>query len=96
MGNLGFSEILLIVIIAFLVLGPQKLPGLAKKAGHLYKKIIGIKSDLTSAVFEAEDSIKNNIISEKSNKAVRVKKRETKKERLISGSIYKGLTKKRK
>ena len=33
MLGLGFGEIILILVVALLVLGPEKLPGLAKQAG---------------------------------------------------------------
>ena len=34
MGNLGFSELLVILVIALLVIGPKRLPELAKALGE--------------------------------------------------------------
>ncbi|MGE6256465.1 twin-arginine translocase TatA/TatE family subunit [Heyndrickxia sporothermodurans] len=38
MGNLGFGEIMLIVIVALLVFGPSKLPQLGKAAGETLRE----------------------------------------------------------
>lgn len=38
MGNLGFGEILLIVIVALLIFGPSKLPKLGKAAGETLRE----------------------------------------------------------
>lgn len=34
MGNLGFAELLLVAVVALLVFGPERLPGLARDAGR--------------------------------------------------------------
>lgn len=38
MGNLGFGEIMLIIIVALLVFGPSKLPQLGKAAGETLRE----------------------------------------------------------
>ncbi|MCI1592211.1 MULTISPECIES: twin-arginine translocase TatA/TatE family subunit [Heyndrickxia] len=38
MGNLGFGEILLIIVIALLIFGPSKLPQLGKAAGQTLRE----------------------------------------------------------
>lgn len=49
MGNLGFGEILIILVIALLIFGPSKLPQLGKAAGETLKEfkrgMRGIMSD---------------------------------------------------
>ena len=35
MFDIGFSEMMLIAVIALIVLGPEKLPRVARTAGHL-------------------------------------------------------------
>lgn len=37
MGNLGLSEILVIAIVALLVIGPKRLPEVAKGMGQAFK-----------------------------------------------------------
>lgn len=46
MFSLGFSEILLIALVALVVLGPERLPAVAKTAGHLYGKARRLIDDL--------------------------------------------------
>ena len=38
MGGVGFTEMLLLAIVALIVLGPEKLPGIARKAGQLTRQ----------------------------------------------------------
>ena len=38
MGSLGFGEILVIVFVALIVFGPQRLPEITKKAGQMVAK----------------------------------------------------------
>ena len=35
MFDIGFSEILVIAIVALIVIGPERLPGVARTLGHL-------------------------------------------------------------
>lgn len=39
MGNLGFQELLVIAVLALLVVGPERLPQLARQAGQLLARI---------------------------------------------------------
>ncbi len=39
MGNLGFQELLVIAFLALLVVGPERLPQLARQAGQLLARI---------------------------------------------------------
>jgi len=54
MFDIGFWEILLIVILALLVIGPERLPGAAKKAGYWMGRgrrfVEGVRSDVESQV----------------------------------------------
>lgn len=49
MGSLGFAEILVVVVIALLVFGPERLPELARNAG---KAMARFKSEATKSVDE--------------------------------------------
>jgi Tat protein translocase TatB subunit len=46
MGSLGMQEILLILIVALLVIGPQKLPDLAKALGRAFAEFKRATEDL--------------------------------------------------
>lgn len=37
-GGVGFTEMLLLAVIALIVVGPEKLPGIARTAGQLTRK----------------------------------------------------------
>lgn len=49
MGSLGFSEMLVVVVIALLVFGPERLPELARNAG---KAIARFRSEASRSVEE--------------------------------------------
>ena len=52
MFDIGFWEILLILVLALVVIGPERLPGAARKAGYLFGKarryIEGVRSEVES------------------------------------------------
>jgi len=50
--GLGPLEILLVLILGFLFIGPDKLPGIAAKAGELYRKFRKATFDLTKSITE--------------------------------------------
>ena len=50
--GMGPLEILLVLIIGLLVLGPEKLPGMAAKAGELYRKLTKAASTLSKSITE--------------------------------------------
>lgn len=61
MFDVGFWEIALIGLITLLVVGPERLPGLAQKAGQYMNKVRSFLADTQSKV-ESElhsDEIKN-------------------------------------
>ena len=60
MGNLGFSEILLIAIAILIFFGPSKLPELGKALGK------GIQ-EFKKASRELTDSVKEDVAEDKKN-----------------------------
>ena len=60
-GNFGFTELLVILVIALIVFGPGKLPEVGKALG----KSIG---EFKSALKKAEDTIKEEINEEEEKK----------------------------
>lgn len=57
MGNLGFGEILIILVIALLIFGPSKLPQLGKAAGETLKEF---KKGMAGIISDDENEKKNN------------------------------------
>ncbi len=52
MGNLGFSEIVVIVVLALIVFGPRKLPELGRTLGKALAEFRKASTDLRMAVDE--------------------------------------------
>lgn len=67
MGGIGFTELLLLAIIALLVVGPKRLPEIARTAGQISKTARGAWQSLKSE-FQAELDLEHNkkIMSESS------------------------------
>lgn len=55
MLNVGFGEILLIAILALVVVGPERLPGLLRKAGEQYARLRRAAFDLQNAFMDEGD-----------------------------------------
>jgi len=50
--GMGPFEILLVLILGFLLLGPERLPGMAAKAGELYRKFTRATVNLSKSITE--------------------------------------------
>ncbi|HPP47473.1 MAG TPA: Sec-independent protein translocase protein TatB, partial [Accumulibacter sp.] len=50
MFDVGFSEMVLIAIVALVVLGPERLPKVARTAGHLLGRLQRYVSDVKSDI----------------------------------------------
>jgi sec-independent protein translocase protein TatB len=50
MGSLGFGEILVIVFVALIVFGPQRLPEITKKAGQMVAKAREMSRSFTESL----------------------------------------------
>ncbi len=48
--KIGFAELLVILVVAFFVLGPERLPVYARKAGSLLNRLKGYSSRLTEEI----------------------------------------------
>lgn len=80
MFDIGFSELLLIAVVALIVIGPERLPKVARTAGHLFGRlqryVNDVKADihremeldelkrLQSSVQEAARGLENTLHSE--------------------------------
>ncbi|HEY7906561.1 MAG TPA: Sec-independent protein translocase protein TatB [Wenzhouxiangella sp.] len=59
MGGIGFTELLLLAVIALLVVGPKRLPEIARTAGQLSKTARGAWQSLKSE-FQVELDLEHN------------------------------------
>ncbi len=54
MFDIGFSELLVIGVVALIVIGPERLPRVARTAGHLYGRmqryVTSVKSDISREI----------------------------------------------
>ncbi len=50
MFDIAFSELILIALVALVVIGPERLPGLARTAGHLLGRLQRYVSDVKSDI----------------------------------------------
>ena len=50
MFDIGFSELIVIGIVALVVIGPERLPGVARTAGHLLGRLQRYVSDVKSDI----------------------------------------------
>ena len=77
MGSLGLSEILLILVIGFLIFGPEKLPKILKNVGKSIKKLLDVKDDLQSSLNDVKETINDEELDDsiyKISKNVKIKK----------------------
>ena len=50
--GIGFLELLLILVLSVIFIGPDKLPGIAAKAGQLFRSFKKATSDLSKSITE--------------------------------------------
>ncbi|MCR4922876.1 MAG: Sec-independent protein translocase protein TatB [Lachnospiraceae bacterium] len=64
MGGIGSGELLLILLVAFIVVGPKDLPKVARKLGKAVKSLRRILSELTEAMDSEEKKGNENLESD--------------------------------
>ena len=62
MFGLGAGELLVILVIALVVLGPKKLPGVAKGLGRAIREFNSAKNDLMSEVRNTQTVTSQNTV----------------------------------
>ncbi|MGH8621607.1 MAG: Sec-independent protein translocase protein TatB, partial [Burkholderiales bacterium] len=50
MFDIGFSELLVIAIVALIVIGPERLPGVARTLGHLFGRMQRYVNDVKADI----------------------------------------------
>ncbi|MBN2694325.1 twin-arginine translocase subunit TatB [bacterium] len=68
MFGIGFGELILIAIVAFLVLGPEKFPTLAKTMGKGIKDLKNASNDIKNDIMEETKDIINIEVAKKIKK----------------------------
>jgi sec-independent protein translocase protein TatB len=53
MGNLGLTEIMVVLIVALIVLGPNRLPGAARQLGKALQEFRRVSNDFQTEVRDA-------------------------------------------
>lgn len=61
MFNLGFSELLIIGVIALLFIGPKELPEIAKVIGRMLNELKRATGDLQSTILHPQEKIRQEL-----------------------------------
>lgn len=70
MFGISFSELLLIFIIALVVFGPEQLPIIARKAGHLLGSIKRLQNNLSEQLYQQSGLEQINQLKDELNSTV--------------------------
>jgi sec-independent protein translocase protein TatA len=60
-GSIGFSEILVLFVIALLIFGPRKLPEIARSVGQAMREFKKASEEVTRSLEEPVDEIRERI-----------------------------------
>ena len=60
-GSIGFSEILVLFVIALLIFGPRKLPEIARSVGQAMREFNKAGEEVTRSLEEPVDEIRERI-----------------------------------
>jgi sec-independent protein translocase protein TatB len=68
MPQIGWFEILIVVVLAILIIGPKDFPIMLKKIGSWVGSFKNYFSEMQKDLTDMEDSIEEDILDEKDNK----------------------------
>ena len=68
MPQIGWFEILIVVVLAILIIGPKDFPIILKKIGSWVGSFKNYFNEIQKDIIEVEDSIEEDILDEKDNK----------------------------
>ena len=68
MPQIGWFEILIVVVVAILIIGPKDLPIMLKKIGSWVASFKNYFSEMQKDLTDMEDSIEEDILDKKDNK----------------------------
>ncbi|MFK8137439.1 MAG: Sec-independent protein translocase protein TatB [Bdellovibrionales bacterium] len=61
MFNFGFSEMLIIAVVALIFIGPKQLPHLARVLGRTFGELRRASSDFHREIYNADSKFKNSV-----------------------------------
>ena len=61
MGSFGTTEILLILIVGFILLGPKGLSKLAKTIGQIFGEMTRFREDVEKSIHEVKDTVDETV-----------------------------------
>lgn len=59
--NISSSEIFIVIAVAFLIFGPQRIPEMARKAGKIMKEIKKVTRDITKEFDDESGALKKEV-----------------------------------
>lgn len=59
--NISSSEIFIVIAVAFLIFGPQRIPEMARKMGKIMKEIKRVTQDITKEFDDESNSLKKEV-----------------------------------
>ncbi|MDC0248058.1 Sec-independent protein translocase protein TatB [Pelagibacteraceae bacterium] len=65
MPQIGWFEIIIIVVLAILIIGPKDFPKILKKTGNWFRSVKSYFNEIQKDVNEIEDSIEDEISFDK-------------------------------
>ncbi len=68
MPQIGWFEILIIVVLAILIIGPKDFPFMLKKIGSWVGSFKNYFNEVQKDIIDVEDSIEEDIVDKKDNK----------------------------
>ena len=68
MPQIGWFEILIVVVVAILIIGPKDFPIMLKKIGSWVGSFKNYFSEVQKDITEMEDSVEEDILDKKDNK----------------------------
>ena len=68
MPQIGWFEILIVVVLAILIIGPKDFPIMLKKIGSWVGTFKNYFNDMQKDITEMEDSIEDDFLDKKNNK----------------------------
>lgn len=58
MLGIGFFELVIIVLVGFIAIGPKELPVLMRKLAGFYRQMMALKSELSFQIMSADEPTK--------------------------------------